>query len=304
MERKGVIAFNVDFSCTYNCESCERFFQCKSPEKLKILDRRRMARVKQTMANIKFKTAICAGKGGVGKSLLTANMAMALAMRGRKVSVLDQDFDGSCIPKMLGVKGKRLIMGRRGIIPVEGDLGIQVVALGSILVDEDITTWYHSLRRNATEEFLAHVVYGKRDYLLIDLPPGTSSDAVNIMEYIPDLSGVVVVTNPTSVSQIVARRATIMAIEAGVEVLGIIENMSGFVCSGCGYEVNILKKGGGGRLAEELEVPFLGRIPLDPRLSYSSDIGKPYVYAFPDSPAAKATIAIVDQIEEKVGWRD
>lgn len=303
-ERRGVIQINVDFSCQFNCESCERFFQCKSDEKLKIFDRRRMSRVKDTMARIKRKVAICAGKGGVGKSLFTANLATALALRGRKVSVLDHDFDGSTIPRMLGILGKRLLMGRRGIIPAEADLGIQVVAMSLIVAEDDVTTWYHSLRRNATEEFLSHVDYGDRDYLLVDLPPGTSSDAVNLMEYIPNLDGMVVVTNPTGVSQIVARRATIMALESGVKVLGIIENMSGYVCTKCHATVDILKRGGGEELARECDVPFLGRIPLDPRVSYCSDAGRPYVSTYPDSPATMATLAIADTIEAALGWKD
>ncbi len=300
-ERKGIISLNVDLNCDFKCESCERFFKCKSPEKLKIFDRRRMSRVRKTMAQIRHKIAVCAGKGGVGKSVVTSNLGTALAMRGRKVAILDHDFDGSCIPRMLGVLGKKLHMGRRGIIPVEGLLGIKIIAMALILEEEDTNTWFHELRRNATEEFLAHAEYGECDYLMIDLPPGTSSDAVNIMEYIPDLDGMVIVTNPTEVSQIVAKRATLMALEAGVKVLGVIENMSGFVCPKCNNIVHALKYGGGEKLAHNLEVPFLGRIPLDPMISDSSDDGKPYVYAYPESQASKALLAITDKIEEMVG---
>jgi len=256
------------------------------------------------MSQIKYKIAVLSGKGGVGKSLVTANMATALAMRGRTVSVLDQDLDGSCIPRMMGVLGQKLVMERKGIKPVEGLLGIQIVAMANILAEEDTNTWYHELRRNATEEFLAHVQYGKRDYLLIDLPPGTSSDAINLMEYIPDLDGMVMVTNPTNVSQIVAKRATVMAIEAGVNVLGVIENMSGYVCPKCKGVFYPLMKGGGEKLAEMLDVPFLGRIPMEPEVSYSSDVGVPFVYANPESPASKALIAIVDKVEEALSWKD
>ena len=301
-EKRGVIAIQVDFSCDEKCESCERFFKCKSPTKLKIFDRRRMARAKETMAQIKYKIAVLSGKGGVGKSLVTTNIATALAMRGRKVSILDQDLDGSCIPRMMGVLDEKLTMERKGIKPIEGLLGIEIVAMANILAEEDTNTWYHELRRNATEEFLAHVQYGERDYLVIDLPPGTSSDAINLMEYIPDLGGMVMVTNPTSLSQIVAKRATVMAIEAGVNVLGIIENMSGYVCRNCKSVFYPLKVGGGERLAKELDVPFLGRIPMDPDISYSSDVGLPFVYSHPESPASKILLSIVDQVEEGVGW--
>ncbi len=303
-ERRGVISLQVDMTCDEKCEACERFFKCKSPLKLKIFDRRRMAQARQTMALVKHKVAICAGKGGVGKSLVTSNMSVALAMRGRKVSILDQDLDGSCIPRMMGVLDHKLIMERKGIKPVEGLLGIQVIAMANILAEEDTNTWYHELRRNATEEFLAHVQYGERDYLMIDLPPGTSSDAVNLMEYIPDLDGMVIVTNPTGVSQIVAKRATIMAIEAGVNVLGIVENMSGYVCPRCKTVSYALSRGGGEKLAQEMEVPFLGRIPLDPNISASSDIGVPFVYSHPESPASEAVRSIVDQVEQGVRWKD
>ncbi len=254
------------------------------------------------MAKIKHKIAISAGKGGVGKSLVSANLAMALAMKGRKVSILDQDFDGPCIPKMFGVEGKKLYISERGIVPVVGRMGVQVVSTGSILKDGDVLTWFHDMRRSATEEFLGHVDYGDRDYLIVDLPPGTSSDAVNLMIYIPDLAGTVIVTIPPMVSQIVARRAANMVIKAKFRIFGVIENMSGYVCPECGREMEALQRGGGERLAQELGVPFWGRIPLDPRLSLSSDIGEPFVYKYPDSKASQMVMSITDQIEKMVGW--
>jgi len=231
-------------------------------------------------------------------------MAVALAMKGRQVSVLDQDLDGSCIPRMMGVLDKKLIMEKKGIKPVTGLLGIQIVAMANILGEEDVNTWYHELRRNATEEFLAHVQYGERDYLLIDLPPGTSSDAINMMEYIPDLDGMVIVTVPTEVSQVVAKKAIVMAIEGGIKVIGVIENMSGYVCPHCSAITYALSHGGGERMAEHLDVPFLGRIPIDPDISKSSDVGVPFVYSHPESPASKAFQDILDKVEQSVGWKE
>jgi len=299
-EQRKIVKFQVDLECDEKCEMCERFFKCNSPKKLEIFDRRRMSKVRETMKRIKHKIAICAGKGGVGKSTLSVNIATALAMKGQKVTILDQDLDGSCIPRMMGVLDKKLIMEKKGMRPVEGILGIQVVALANIQEEKDTTTWYHELRRNATEEFLAHVQYGDRDYLIIDLPPGTSSDAVNLMQYIPDLDGMVVVTVPSGVSQTVARRAGLMAMEGGVKVVGIIENMSGYMCSNCKKINYPMLVGGGEELAKELEVPFLGRIPLDPRVSSSTDTGAPYVYEYPESPIAKAIFSVVENIEKSV----
>ncbi len=299
---QDILAINVDMSCSRRCESCEKFFDCLSPARMEIYKRRRMTQARDAMTNIRHKIAVVGGKGGVGKSIITANMAVALAMRGHKVSVLDQDFDGPTIPKMLGVENSKLKIGDDGIVPVEGFLGVQVVSMGFLLASEEVLTWFHDMRRSATEEFVCHVNYGRRDFLLVDMPPGTSSDAMNLMEYIPDLAGAVVVTIPSGVSQNVARKATLLCRKAGVPVFGVIENMSGYVCPKCGEAVNILRTGGGEKLAKEMDVPFLGRIPLDPRLSECSDEGMPFVYKFPDSQAARDLMRVVGQIENNTGY--
>jgi len=294
--RRGVKELQVDMSCSRHCETCEKFFICKNPEKLKIFERRRMARVLSVMKRIDRKVAVCAGKGGVGKSMFTTQFSTTLASRGKRVAILDQDLDGPCIPKMLGLTDRKMVVGDWGLVPVEAILGMKVVSLGFVATDKQIVNWFQEKRRNATEEFLSHVDYGDLDYLVIDLPPGTSSDAVNLMEYIPDLDGMVVVTNSTNISQGVARRATIMALEAGVNILGIVENMSGFVCPHCGQIDYPMQVGGGERLANELEVPFLGRIPLDSKNSECDDKGIPFVVANPDGPASKAVREITDRI--------
>lgn len=270
---RQILAINVDMSCNQVCESCERFFDCTAPEKQQVYLRGRMAKVKEAMAGIRHKVAIMAGKGGVGKSTVTANLAAALAKRGRKVTILDQDFDGPSIPRLVGVIGKRMVLLPEGIKPVEGQLGIQVVSTGSILADEEVLTWFHAMRRNATEEFLAHVVYGQRDYLLIDMPPGTSSDAVNLLQFIPNISGVIMVTVPSELSQGVVRKAILLCRKANVRIIGIVENMRGFVCPCCGYRVDILKAGAGESLAAEYDIPFLGAVPIEPQVCEAGDSG-------------------------------
>lgn len=299
---RDVIKVNVDLHCDYRCEDCEKFFECTDDKKWEIYKRRRMAKAHETMSKIKHKIAVLAGKGGVGKSTVTANLATALAMKGRRVCVLDHDFDGPCIPKMFGLLGKRLQIGSNGIVPVEALLGMKVVSTGLIMGQDEILTWFHDMRRSATEEFLAHVDYGEQDYLLVDLPPGTSSDTVNLMQYIPDLAGAVLVTVPSEVSQDVARKAALLCIKAGVKVFGVIENMSGTACPRCGEIFYVLQKGGGEKLAEELGVPFFGAIPLDPRLSECADMGVPFVYKYPDTPVAAAYRSVIDNIEKELGW--
>jgi len=297
---KEVLKLNVDFECDLKCESCEKFFECDNPERMKIYNRRRMSMAKKTMAKIKHKVAVVGGKGGTGKSTTSTNLAMALAMMGYKVSVLDQDLDGSSIPKMLGIMDKKMQIGPKGIVPVKALNGLEVISMGFVQEGDEVITMFHDMRRGTTEEFLAHVDYGERDYLIIDLPPGTSSDSVNLLQYIPELDGVVVVTVPPRVSQLAARKATLLAQKAGADVLGIVENMSGYICPHCGENFDIMLSGGGKTLAEDTGVPFLGRIPLHPELSEACDSGIPYVFKYPDNPASKIVMGIAKKIDEKV----
>jgi ATP-binding protein involved in chromosome partitioning len=299
--------FNVDFSCPVNefggidCAKCERFFDCRSPKKWEIYNMGRMGLVKDKMGKIKHKIVIVGGKGGVGKTTVSVNLSMDLALRGYRVSILDSDFDGSCVPKMLGTTGEKLKIGNKGVIPVEGPLGIQVISMANVITRDEIVTWYTDLRRSATEEFLSHVDYGERDFLVVDLPPGTSADSVNTMEFIPDIDGAVVVTIPSTVSQGIALKAALLCKKADVKILGVVENMSGHVCRSCGHKNDILTRGGGENLAEQIEAPFLGRIPLDGSLGRAADEGVPFVKAYPESVAAKAAKVIINQVLDRIG---
>lgn len=299
---REVVRINVELKCDHRCENCERFFDCRDERKWKVYGRRRMAQAIKKMANIKHKITISGGKGGVGKSTVTVNLATALAMMGRKVAILDQDFDGSTIPRMLGIQGiKHLKYGPNGMIPANDALGLGMKVISMTLVyPDEVITMFHEMRRGTTEEFLANVDYGERDYLIVDLPPGTSSDACNLLQYIPDLDGTVTVTVPPVVSQLAARRATILSAKAGSPVLGIIENMSGYICGNCHQEFDLMKRGGGEALAEELGVPFLGRLPLHPEVAGACDEGVPFVYKYPDNPVSQTMIRIAKQLEEIV----
>ena len=295
-----LLKMNYGVTCNYQCEDCNNYFQCKSDRKLEIYGRGRMNLVRQRIKSIKHKIAVIGGKGEVGKSTVSANLAVALTKK-HTVTIIDSDFDGPSVPKILGVMGKRLHIEDSGIIPVEGPLGLKVVSTGFVLDDDEATIWFHDLKRQALEGFLSHIDYGEIDYLIIDLPPGTSSETVNVLKYLPDLDGIVVVTIPSGLSQDVARRAIRLCQSADADIIGVIENMSGFICPDCGKETNILRKGGGKELAETTHVPYLGRLPLDGTIAETSDLGKPFIIEYPDSTIAQRFEEIVNKIKGAVG---
>jgi ATP-binding protein involved in chromosome partitioning len=259
------------------------------------------------MERIKHKVVVLSGKGGVGKSTVTANLAIALASKGLvgRVGVLDADITGPTIPKMLGVRGRRLDGGPAGIFPALAPLAIRVVSMDFLLPsDETPVIWRGPLKSMAIRQFLAEVVWGDLEFLLVDLPPGTGDEALTIMQSIPSIGGVVIVTIPSEVSQIVVKKAVTFTRQLGAPVLGVIENMSGFVCPKCGTEIHIFKSGGGQKIAEDLAIPFLGRVPLDPRICDDSDKGTPFIIEHSDSPAAKAFTEIVEKIESSMRVMD
>jgi len=264
-------------------------------------------RLKASMGRIKHKVVVLSGKGGVGKSTVTANLAMALASKGNvgRVGVLDADITGPTIPKMLGVRGQRLDAAPTGMFPALAPLAIRVVSMDFFLPsDETPVIWRGPLKSMAIRQFLSEVVWGDLEFLLVDLPPGTGDEALTIMQSIPSIGGVVIVTIPSEVSQIVVKKAVTFSRHLGAPVLGVIENMSGFVCPKCGTEIHIFKTGGGQKIAEDLAIPFLGRVPLDPRICDDSDKGTPFIIEHSDSPAAKAFTEIVEKIESSMRVRD
>jgi ATP-binding protein involved in chromosome partitioning len=226
---------------------------------------------------------------------------MAFAMHGfaHSVGILDADITGPCVPKMIGLKGQRLQAGPPGIFPAAGPLGIKVVSMDFLLPSEETPViWRGPLKMKAISQFLSDITWGDLDFLFIDLPPGTGDEPLSIMQLIPEMDGVVIVTIPSEVSQIVVKKAVTFSQQLNIPVIGIVENMSGFVCPECGAEVNIFKVGGGETIAEELGIPFLGRIPIDPEICKDSDKGVAFIVEHMNSPAAKAFMRIVKKIEE------
>lgn len=263
-----------------------------------VLEARR--KVQEQMSRIKHKIAIMSGKGGVGKSTLTVNLALATRLRGYDVGVLDADIHGPSVPKILGVRGEAFsVVEGNAIVPVLGPMNVKVASIDFLLPsDESPVIWRGPMKMKAINEFLGEIRWGYLDYLYIDLPPGTGDEPLTVAQSIPDMDGVVVVTIPSEVSQLVVKKAVAFAKQLNLQVIGVIENMSGFVCPSCGTRVDIFKVGGGERIAEELNIPFLGKIPLDLALVNASDAGELYLVEHSGSEAAKAIVEIADKVIE------
>ena len=258
-------------------------------------------KLKRNMSHIKHKIAVISGKGGVGKSTVAANLAMSFSLQGYKnrVGILDIDIHGPCIPKLLGVKRKKCQISPLGALPVIGPMGIKVVSMDFLVKSQETPViWRGPLKMQVIRQFLSDFMWGELDFLFIDAPPGTGDEPLSVMQLIPEMDGTIIVTIPSEVSEDVVKKAVSFSRKMGIHVIGIIENMSGFTCPNCGVKINILGVGGGKRIAEDLNVPFLGQIPIDPKICEEADKGVPFVTGHVDSLAAKAFKDIVKKVED------
>jgi ATP-binding protein involved in chromosome partitioning len=257
------------------------------------------ARLRARMAPVRATVAVVSGKGGVGKSAVTANLAAALALGGRAVGVLDADLNGPSMAKMLGVRGQPLRVTEEGVTPAVSAEGIRVLSMDLLLPGDDTPvvwdaatqadahTWRGSMEGTALREFLADTAWGALDVLLLDLAPGAER-LPTLLDLLPDLRGAVVVTIPSAVSHLVVGRAITLARDRGARLLGLVENMAGYACPHCG-EIGALFEGPGGETtAARHGLPFLGRVPFDPRLAGGADRGQPFVLDHPDTVAGRA----------------
>ena len=251
------------------------------------------------MGKIRHKVAVISGKGGVGKSTITVNLAAVFAKSEHRVGILDADIHGPSVPRLLGLTGQEVKVGPPGAFPVPGPLGMKVVSIDFFLPEERTPTiWRGPLKMRAIRQLLTDVVWGELDILFIDLPPGTGDEVLSIAQLLPDIDGVIIVTMPSELSKAVVRKAITFAERMGMPVIGVVENFSGYVCPSCGEEADIFQAGSGKKMAQEAGVPFLGKIPIDPKVSGASDRGVPFVIEKPDSPASKAFTEIVDKVEQ------
>lgn len=253
-------------------------------------------KVSIALSKMKNRLLVFSGKGGVGKSTVAANLALVLARKGMKVGLLDVDIHGPNLAKMLGVEKKQLDISEAGIKPVEVNDKLKLVSMSFLLQDPDLPViWRGPMKMKAIQQFLGDVKWGDLDWLVIDSPPGTGDEPLSVAQLIP-ATGAVVVTTPQEVSLMDSRKAVAFARKLNLKILGIVENMSGMVCPHCGKRIDLFKTGGGQRAAQELGVPFLGSIPLDPQIVTLGDEGKAFIDIDPQSKASLAFMEVVQNI--------
>ncbi|HIJ50211.1 MAG TPA: Mrp/NBP35 family ATP-binding protein [Nitrospinae bacterium] len=251
--------------------------------------------VNKRMNEIKHKLIIGSNKGGVGKSTVTTNLAIALQESGYSVGLADADLHGPNIPKLLQAENVRLKSTDVGIDPYETSNGLKVASLGFLIEDPNMhIAWRDAVKYDFIIELLGNINWGPLDYLLFDLPPGTGNEQITIIDFIGEVDGAVVVTTPQDLAILDARKMISFSRDSNVPIVGVIENMSTMSCPHCDKDIDVFKKGGGKKLAEELVLPYLGSIPLDGEIVANSDSGQPVVLARPDSVAAKAFMKLAE----------
>jgi Mrp family chromosome partitioning ATPase len=277
-----------------DCDSCTLKGSCKEQDDAKECDHK-----VDRMARVAHKIIIASGKGGVGKSTVTVNLARALQMKGLRVGILDGDITGPDIPKLLGIEDEKLRQGPEGIEPAVAD-GIKAASMALILSSRDTpVVWRGPMKMAAIKQFIQDVNWGDLDFLLVDMPPGTSDEPLTVVQLIPDLAGAIIVTTPQDVALLDSRKAVNMVKAMKLPVLGIVENMSGLVCPHCGERITIFGSGGGESMAEEMDVPFLGAIPIDPSICALGDRGETFVQG--STQAVNSFGKIVQRLMEMFG---
>ncbi len=281
-----------DCRLLHTCEMCE--FNNETDCKADKNEHNRWL-VNKRMNDIKHKLIIGSNKGGVGKSTVTTNLAVALVEKGFAVGLADADLHGPNIPKLLRAEDVRLKATDTGIDPYETRNGLKVASLGFLIEDPNMhIAWRDAVKYDFIIELLGNISWGALDYLLFDLPPGTGNEQITIIDFIGEVDGAVIVTTPQDLAILDARKMISFARDSNVPIVGIIENMSTMACPHCNEKIDVFKKGGGKKLAEELVLPYLGSIPLDGEIVANSDRGDPVVLSRPDSVAAKAFMQLAE----------
>jgi len=253
--------------------------------------------INDNLVAVKHKIVVMSGKGGVGKSTIAVNLAFALAKKGAKVGLLDSDIHGPSVPKLLGVPILPLSVNEKGrIVPMNVPPGIKVISIAFLVGDRDAPIiWRGPVKMGAIKQFIEEVEWGRLDYLIVDLPPGTGDEPLSIAQLIPSPDGVVIVTTPQDVALLSVRKSINFAKAVKLPIIGIVENMAGLTCPSCGKRIDVFGDGGPEKTAKEMRVPYLGSMPLSPDIARSGDDGRPFV-AVPGTGVADGFADITDKI--------
>lgn len=258
--------------------------------------------ITRSLGKIKNKILVMSGKGGVGKSTVSVNLALSLAKRGHKVGLMDVDLHGPDVVRMLNLKGSiQAPDSPDGLVaPLEYNGNLKVVSLEYMMKDRDeAIIWRGPLKIQAIRQFVSDMDWGDLDYLIVDAPPGTGDEPLSVAQTIPHVKAIVV-TTPQKVALADVRKSINFCKTVKMDIVGVIENMSGFVCPHCNETVDIFKSGGGEQIAREFELPFLGRVPMDPKVVIAGDDGQPYLSSAEESPAVAAFSEIVSAVEKRL----
>jgi ATP-binding protein involved in chromosome partitioning len=277
--------------CDENCSSCSSAQSTHSPKGLP----------PKAKIDVKHVILVLSGKGGVGKSTVAVNLAFALSNHGRNTGLLDLDFHGPSIPKMLGIEGRTPSVLDKTLEPIHVTGTLAVMSIAFLL--PDVTSpviWRGPMKMVAIQQFLEEVNWGPLDYLIVDLPPGTGDEALTIAQLAPNLSGAVIVTTPQDVAVLDAVKAIKFIEQLEMPVIGVIENMSGMICPHCGDMIDLFGTGGGEKAAHDYGVPYLGAIPIDPAMVRAGDEGRPYILRHTDTPAWKAMDLVLENMVRQV----
>lgn len=292
MAKKDTKQKQTEEECDSECASCKTASTCSSAKKVQA------GLPPKADIDVRHVILVLSGKGGVGKSTVSVNLAYALSAHGKKVGLLDLDMHGPNVPKMLGIEDHKLaVMGER-IEPVHVTGNLSVISMAFLLPDTSTPIiWRGPMKMAAIQQFLGEVNWGPLDYLVVDLPPGTGDEALTIAQLAPNVRGAVIVTTPQDVATLDAKKSAKFVEKLGLPVIGIIENMSGMVCPRCGEEIDLFGKGGGKKIAGELGVPFLGSIPLDIEMRKAGDEGRPFIIRRGgDSPTWKSVDKVMEEL--------
>lgn len=286
--------------CSGSCSSCAAGSQCGSDSEREM--RLQAHRLAETSANIEHKILVLSGKGGVGKSTVSVNLAWSLALQGNNwVGLLDADLHGPTIPLMMGLVGERPQPQDNKILPVTVMSTLKVMSMG-FLIDDPTTPviWRGAIRANAIKQLITDVDWGHLNYLVVDLPPGTGDEALTVGQSFPDADGAIIVTTPQEASLEDCRKAINFVRQMNMPVLGVVENMAGFVCPHCQHETDIFSSGGGEKMAQEMGVPFLGRVPIVAEVAAMGDAGRPLVGSDAPPVIREAFAGIVAKLSEEI----